>query len=254
MAKIEFAGKQWSISALARMFGIKPRTLNQRLRRGTPLLEALHTPSFKGKLIKIGGVKKNLSTLAREHGLCRSTLSSRRQNGWSKRELTLPRVYRDGLKFAGRKQTIKAWAKEIGMSSSTLTRRLRNLPVEEALTPHRLVRGRRITAWGRTQTLKAWANEKGLPPDALRKRLDAGTPPEAALTSPLDTSRRRKNRGNYDHQRETDHMDSLASAPGAGEVGDDQTVCPCDDRRILEPDAGSDNNLRGVESVGQRCA
>lgn len=113
---------------------------------------------------------------------------------WSTRtEQSLNRRSNRILEFRGRKQAMILWAKEFGIPRLTLKKRIDNLgwDLERALTTPVAFDGtarpreRLITANGVTKRVSAWAKDLGCTPAAITSRLEAGWPPERAVTEPV---------------------------------------------------------------------
>jgi hypothetical protein len=95
----------------------------------------------------------------------------------------------------GRTQTIAQWAREIGLSHGTISyRHNKGLPAEAVLNPNRQTQ-KLLTAFGQTQTLAQWAHKFGLSSVLLYGRIKRGWLPEAALTTPLNPYKTRKDKG-----------------------------------------------------------
>jgi hypothetical protein len=131
--RVEFAGKFWFVSELARLFGKRPNTVTYRMRQGMSLVEALNRPLGKGKLVTVNDAPMKITQLAKTLKLNPTTIRRRLRAGWSMQEVISPRQYRGPITAWNRTQRLSAWSRELEIHRSTLRRRLDSgLPPEVA--------------------------------------------------------------------------------------------------------------------------
>lgn len=132
--KVEFGGKLWHVSDLARLFGKHPNTIYKRLKNGMSLADALNKPKGKGYVFTFNDAPVKVKQLAKALNLSTTTILRRRRQGWSNEEIVSPSQYSKGVTAWGRTQSVAAWSRELGIYHNTLHCRLKSgLPPEVAL-------------------------------------------------------------------------------------------------------------------------
>lgn len=201
-----FDGRWRTLTEIARICGMNPATLHNRVSRsGMTLEDAINRPvgSKLGKTartLEFHGVQKTVKEIAALTG--RSiTWVRRHSNGVTIIDLPDKRAYFDlethphltTYFHAGVKDTLSGWSRRTGIHRSEIKCRLQNgWPLARALTApmsHRKANAP-ITFEGRTMAMADWAKEAGITLHALHTRLRVGWPLDRALTTPSRKGRK----------------------------------------------------------------
>jgi hypothetical protein len=185
----EYQGQQMRLSQIAKLTGIKPGTLSNRLKSGKTLEEAI---SAKGKdLFEYQGQQLTLGQIAKLTGMRPQTLNSRiYRSGWTL-EKALSEPINTGCRrggpvceFKGRQMSRGEIAKVTGIKHATLKRRLgKGKTLEEAADYQR---SKLHTFQGQQMALPEIARQTGVDYRLLLQRVNKlGWSIERATTTPV---------------------------------------------------------------------
>lgn len=108
--------------------------------------------------------------LAEKQGVKLSTITGRRQNGWSEEEIL--NGYRQRGQIICNGLTLTELSEKLGVCYSTVrSRHKRGKWTEEEMAEGKRKRGYKIKHKDRVATLKEWSEETGIPIHVLRTRL-----------------------------------------------------------------------------------
>lgn len=85
-----FRGKRKTVQEIAKIIGLKPRTLYRRISVGLPLEGSLRR-GFKPRFIKFNGIYDHIDEWAKRTGLSRQVITYRLKAGWSLERTLLTR-------------------------------------------------------------------------------------------------------------------------------------------------------------------
>lgn len=170
---VELYGKRYSISEVARLFGISSTTLSRRLQRGIDLKDAIRKDAPPSKPKEKKPEKKAVRAKASKPRAAKPKTKARSRK---------PKKALKTVSYQGAEYTVESLAKLHGMAPETLRYRIvkKGLSPEEAVNPERLVK--KITAsTGEARTINEWAEITGIKAMTIRGRLYAGRTPDEAL-------------------------------------------------------------------------
>jgi hypothetical protein len=222
-----FKGAYLSARQIARLIGMKQRTLYQRLANGMSIEEAISTPirhhgetnpnGPKPKLYEFRGKWMTVAEIARATGYSLTKIYKRRSGTRIFDDHEIEVMDRDPhprarlYTYRGQTDSIAGWARSRGIKEATVYSRLKaGWPIERAIRVKPLKLKDTITYKGKTLTIDAWAKQSkiGISAQALKYRILAGWPVHDALTKPT------KRTNFYSHDGKSLTIDSWAALTG----------------------------------------